>query len=357
MDLTALGFDNWFEDCAANLLQAGHCMARITAVDRDACLVRTPNAEIHAELAGRLRFQIQSALDLPCVGDWVCVQSPSSGGPGIIHEVLPRKTYLRRKCPGRSMDFQMIAANIDVAFIVQGCQYDFNMHRLDRYMVMVNDGHIEPQIILSKTDLISREELTRRIDEIRNSGISADILPLSNTTGLGLNEFRDELEPGKTYCLLGSSGVGKTTLINRLIGHEAFDTKAVSATGEGTHTTSRRQLILLAQGAMLIDTPGMRELGLMGASDGVNMGFEEFVGLSANCRYANCSHEHEPGCAVRTAVEKGELSEDRYASYTKLKKESEHYEMSYLDKRKRDKAFGRFLKSAKKEIKDKHRPK
>jgi ribosome biogenesis GTPase len=355
MELTALGFDNWFEEHAANFLQPGHCIARITAVDRGAFLVRTQNAEIHAELAGKLRFKIQSAIDLPSVGDWVCVQWPSSGGPAIIHEVLPRKTFLRRKCPGKSMDFQMIAANIDVAFIVQGCQYDFNIPRLDRYLVMANDGHIEPQIILSKTDLISKEELTQRIDEIRNSGISTNILPLSNTTGFGLNELRDRLDPGKTYCLLGSSGVGKTTLINRLMGREAFDTKPVSGTGEGTHTTSRRQLIVLSQGAMLIDTPGMRELGIIGASDGVNMGFEEFVGLSANCRYANCSHEHEPGCAVRAAVENGELSEDRYSSYIKLKKESEHYEMSYLDKRKKDKAFGRFIKSTKKQMKDKHR--
>jgi ribosome biogenesis GTPase len=355
MELTALGFDNWFEEHAANLLQPGHCIARIIAVDRGAFLVRTQSAETYAELAGKLRFQIQSAVDLPCVGDWVCVRCPSSGGPAIIHEVLPRKTFLRRKCPGKSMDFQMIAANIDVAFIVQGCQYDFNIPRLDRYLVMANDGHIEPQIILSKTDLISREELTQRIDEIRNSGISTNILPLSNTTGFGLNELRYRLDPGKTYCLLGSSGVGKTTLINRLMGREAFDTKAVSGTGAGTHTTSRRQLIVLSRGAMLMDTPGMRELGVIGASDGVNTGFEEFVGLSANCRYANCSHEHEPGCAVRAAVENGELSEDRYSSYIKLKKESEHYEMSYLDKRKKDKAFGRFIKSTKKQMKNKHR--
>ena len=178
------------------------------------------------------------------------------------------------------------------------------------------------------------------------------MLALSNVTGIGFDEFQQMLSPGRTYCLLGSSGVGKTTLINRLIGREAFHTKAVSGTGEGTHTTSRRQLIVLSQGAMLIDTPGMRELGIVGAGDGVNMGFEEFAALSAHCRYANCSHEHESGCAVRAAVERGELSEDRYSSYIKLKKESEFHEMSYLDKRKKDKAFGRFIKSAKKQMKD-----
>jgi len=159
------------------------------------------------------------------------------------------------------------------------------------------------------------------------------------------------LVPGKTYCLLGSSGVGKTTLLNRLIGEEAFDTKAVSGTGEGIHTTTRRQLIVLAQGSMLIDTPGMRELGLLGMSEGVNQGFEDIAQLSLNCRYPNCGHNQEPGCAVRAALTSGTLTEDRYANYVKLKNESEYHELSYLDKRKKDKAFGRFIKSVKKQMK------
>lgn len=199
--------------------------------------------------------------------------------------------------------------------------------------------------------MIATDELEQKLAIVR-SVTKARVLGLSNITGIGFDEFQRVLLPGRTYCLLGSSGVGKTTLINRLIGHEAFDTKAVSGTGEGTHTTSRRQLILLAEGAMLIDTPGMRELGLVGARDGVNIGFEDLVALSADCCYANCSHEHEPGCAVRTAVENGELSEDRYSSYIKLKKESEYHEMSYLEKRKKDRVFGRFIKVAKKQMRD-----
>ncbi len=220
----------------------------------------------------------------------------------IIHGVFPRKTFLRRKTAGENVDFQMIAANIDTAFIVQSCHFDFNPRRLDRYLVMAADGQVEPIVILTKTDLITPDELDQKL-AIISSATKARVIALSNITGIGFEEFQQTLSPGRTYCLLGSSGVGKTTLINRLIGREAFDTKAVSGTGEGTHTTSRRQLIVLSQGAMLIDTPGMRELGLVGAGDGVNMGFEDLVGLSANCRYANCSHEHEPGCAVRAAVE------------------------------------------------------
>ncbi|NTV46896.1 MAG: ribosome small subunit-dependent GTPase A, partial [Chlorobiales bacterium] len=245
---------------------------------------------------------------------------------------------------------QMIGANIDTAFIIQSCHFDFNPRRLDRYLVMAADGHVEPVVILTKTDLISPEELDQKIAVI-NSATSAKVIALSNITGAGFDEFQQRLSPGKTYCLLGSSGVGKTTLLNRLIGQDSFSTKAVSHTGEGTHTTTRRQLILLGNGAMLIDTPGMRELGLVG-SDGVNMGFEQIAALSENCRYANCSHEREPGCAVREAVENGDLSEERYASYLKLKKESEYHEMSYLEKRKKDKAFGKFIKSAKKQMKD-----
>ncbi|MCX5841964.1 MAG: ribosome small subunit-dependent GTPase A [Deltaproteobacteria bacterium] len=351
MKLRDLGFDQWFEAHSNEFCQEGCSFARISAVDRGSYLIKNESKEVPAELTGKLSYQIESSVDLPCVGDWVTANYYNNDTAAIIHLVFPRRTFLRRKTAGENVDYQMIAANIDIAFIVQSCHFDFNPHRLDRYLVMAADGHVEPIIILTKTDLISRDELDQKI-AIISSITKAKVIALSNITGIGFDEFQQTLSPGKTYCLLGSSGVGKTTLINRLIGQETFSTKAVSGTGEGTHTTSRRQLIVLSQGAMLIDTPGMRELGIVGASDGVNMGFEEFVVLSANCRYTNCSHEQEPGCAVRAAVENGELSEDRYSSYIKLKKESEHYEMSYLDKRKKDKAFGRFIKSAKKQMKD-----
>jgi ribosome biogenesis GTPase len=216
---------------------------------------------------------------------------------------------------------------------------------------MAADGHVEPIVILAKTDLISHDELQQKLVAIRQAGITTRVIALSNITGSGFDEFQQVLLSGRTYCLLGSSGVGKSTLINHLIGRDALDTKALSGTGEGTHTTSRRQLIVLDKGMMFIDTPGMRELGLLGTSDGVNKGFEDIIELSMACRYADCSHTQESDCAVLTAITNGELSEERYSSYLKLRKESEHYEMSYLDKRKKDRAFGRFVKTVKKNMK------
>ena len=349
MELNALGFDSWFEQQSAPLLQPGHSLARVTTVDRCAFLVRNLDGETSAELAGKFRFTTETASDMPCVGDWVVVQYPTTaGGPATIHGVVPRKTILRRKSSGKTVDFQTIAANLDAVFIMQACGFDFNPARLDRYLVMANESGIEPWIILTKTDLISPEQLAELIAELRRTRTATQILALSNTTGAGLDEFRALLVPGGTYCLLGSSGVGKSTLVNRLIGHEALDTRAVSATGEGVHTTSRRQLLVLENGAMLIDTPGMRELGLLGTSDGVADTFAEIGEYAANCRFTDCTHVGEPGCAVLQAVKDGTLSAERHQSYLKLRKETEFHDLSSLDKRRKDRSFGRFIKSAKK---------
>jgi len=326
-------------------------IARVTTVDRGSCLIADGVREVPAELSGKLSFQVDSPADLPCVGDWVTARYYNDDTAAIIHQVLPRRTFLRRKTPGATIDSQMIAANIDAAFLVQSCHFDFNPSRLERYLVMALDGHVDPVVLLTKTDLISPEDLDQK-RAIIGAVTKARVIALSNVTGNGLEELRAMLAPEKTYCLLGSSGVGKTTLLNRLLGQRTFETKAVSGTGEGTHTTTRRQLIVLEHGAMLVDTPGMRELGMAGASAGVDSGFEEVIALSAQCRYADCSHQLEPGCAVRAALEQGELSRERYSNYFKLKKETEHYELSALDKRKKDKAFGRFMKTSKKLMKD-----
>ncbi|ACU88724.1 ribosome small subunit-dependent GTPase A [Desulfomicrobium baculatum] len=345
-----LGFDPWFAAHAPESQPEGCAIARVCAVDRSSYCLRNESGDVPAELSGKLLYQSERTTDLPSVGDWVAAQYYDQGRAAIIHQVFPRKTFLRRRAAGGRANEQMIAANVDMAFIVQSGHFDFNPNRLERYLIMAADGQVEPIVLLTKTDLLTEEELEHRLAIIA-SVTTARIIALSSVTGAGLGELRGALAPGKTCCLLGSSGVGKTTLVNRLMGLDAYATRAVSATGEGTHTTTRRQLILLESGAMLIDTPGMRELGILGAGDCVDMGFGEMAALASDCRYADCTHRHEPGCAVRAAIERGDLEEERYASYLKLKKEAEFNEMSSLDKRKKDKAFGRLVKSVKKGMK------
>ncbi|NHQ60766.1 ribosome small subunit-dependent GTPase A [Chlorobium sp. BLA1] len=349
--LSELGFDEWFQAHIDDLPPGGKEIARVTAVDRNSFIIRSEHGEVPAELSGRFSFHIESSVELPCVGDWVSVQYHNDGASAIIHALFPRRTCLRRKRAGTEVEYQMIAANIDLAFIVQSCHFDFNLARLNRYLVMAADGGVEPVVILAKTDLISRDELEEKLAAVRAAGITTRVIALSNVTGAGIDELRELLLPGRTCCLLGSSGVGKTTLINHLTGRDDLDTNAVSATGEGIHTTTRRQLIVLDNGVMFIDTPGMRELGLLGAGDGVNKGFEDIIELAESCRFADCSHTEESDCAILSAIAEGELSEERYANYLKLRKESEFHEMSYLEKRKKDRAFGRFIKSAKKSMK------
>jgi ribosome biogenesis GTPase / thiamine phosphate phosphatase len=344
MDLCALGLDDWFRDQETVALQPGRALARVVTVDRGSCLVWGEWGQAPAELSGKLRFSAGSGSELPCVGDWVCVEGGAST-LAVVHAVLPRKTFLRRKCPGKTVDFQMIASNLDVAFVVQSCHYDFNIRRLDRYLVMVNEGRVEPVVVLSKTDLVSHEELGDMVRKIRKTGITASILPVCSVTGEGLDELGGLLLPGKTSCLLGSSGVGKSTLINSLLGRETLETKAVSGTGEGVHTTARRQLLLLDNGAMLIDTPGMRELGLLGTSDGLEDSFSDIHDLSSDCRFSDCTHTQEPGCAVLGALECGDLEGERHRSYLKLKKETAYHDLSYVEKRKKDRNLGRFYKS------------
>ena len=351
MKLQQLGLDDWLRKKAEDACPPEHALARVTAVDRGRYLIRNDRHEMPAEVTGKLLYTADSTLDLPCVGDWVCSQYCDSNSLAVIHSIVPRKTFLRRKSPGNKVDYQVIASNIDAAFIIQSCHFDFNVRRLERYLVMVNEGGIEPIILLTKIDLIDDETLEQAIADIRLSGIAHRILAISNVTRTGIDRVQEVLEPGKTYCLLGSSGVGKSTLLNHLLGRDALETNTVSGTGEGRHTTTRRQLLVLEQGAMLVDTPGMRELGLVGASSGIAERFADIDDLAVHCRFGNCTHTNEPGCAVLAAVEEGALSHDHYRNCMKLKKESEFHEMSYHEKRKKDKSFGRFVKSVMKEKK------
>jgi len=349
MELKDLGFDNWFEQRVQETQPSDYFLARIVAVNKDNYIIRNEQAEIQAETTGKILFSAESNLDLPAVGDWVYVQYFNDNTFAIIHSLLPRKSLLKRKVAGKKIDYQTIAANIDIVFIMQSNDNDFNLPRLERYLILANDSNIKPVILLSKSDLISQDDLSKNINMIKDMGHNYEILTFSNKTGTGLQEIKDSIQPGLTYCLLGSSGVGKTTLLNKLIGQDMFTTGEVrEKDSRGKHITARRLLIILERGGIIIDTPGMRELGNIGVEAGLNETFKDIVALTQNCRFKNCTHENEPGCAVLEAVENGAISEKHYQNYLRIRKESEYYEMSYLEKRQKDKKFGKFVKNFKK---------
>lgn len=351
MELSDLGFDSWFQQKLNEFGMPDCSVARITRVDRDRYLLRNEQSEVQGEPTGKLLFSVASGENLPCVGDWVFAQYFNEGTLAIIHDVLPRKTFLRRKAAGKKVDYQIIASNIDVAFIMQSCDYNFNLRRMERYLVMARDGRIEPIILLSKSDLISGEELDTRMSEIDQARIGARVIAFSNISCTGLQTISESLEKGKTYCLLGSSGVGKTTLLNHLLGREEFETNPVrEKDGRGRQTTARRQLSVIGNGALLIDTPGMRELGMMGVGSSIDDSFSDVHTLSDHCRFNDCTHTSELGCAVLAAVQRGELNEERYRSYMKLVRESEFNDLTYAEKRKKDKDFGRMINTAMKQM-------
>jgi len=347
-ELYPLGWSSWFEakldrGCTDRL-------ARVAAVDRDLLLVMDPTGSFRAKLAGRFLHRSHLPEDMPCVGDWVCLDKQTEDDLAVVHAVLERRTSLRRKSASNDFQYQMIAANVDFAVIVQSCQFDFNLKRLERYLVMVNEGGIAPLILLTKIDLVSPDVLAEQTATIRSAGISVPIITLSNVTGAGIEALQQQLAPAKTYCFVGSSGVGKSTVINRLVGRAQLETGTVSNTGEGRHTTVRRELILLDGGALVIDNPGMREFGIADAESGIEASFADVSALATMCRFNDCSHSSEPGCAVLEALKAGQISQAHFENYQKLRKEADFLDLSSFQKRKKDREFGKRVKAAKKTI-------
>ena len=344
--LKEIGFDEWFLEAVPGEQLEQFEVARVVAVHKDRYTLSNGEVENQAELLGKIIFSASSPLDYPAVGDWVLTSFFDENTFSIIHQVLPRKTLLRRKTPGKKVDFQLIGANIDVALIIQSLNENFNLRRLERYLVMVNENDIRTIVLLSKSDLLPMEGIKSRIEDIHKIMPRLKVIPFSNEDESGLDSVKEIMEHGLTYCLLGSSGVGKTTLINNLIGESVFKTKTVSKKeSKGRHATTHRQLIKLNSGPMIVDTPGMRELGNFSIETGLNETFSEIIVFSENCYFNDCTHVGEKGCAVLEAVEKGLLSDDRYQNYIKMTKESTYNEMSYVEKRRKDKQFGKFCKN------------
>jgi ribosome biogenesis GTPase len=346
-----LGYNDFFESKRKSLEFMGYTMARVIAEYKESYRVKDINGEYLAKITGKQIFNATKREDYPAVGDWVAITKPDEE-MAIIHEILPRKTILAKKYSNKQ-DTQIIATNIDIAFIVESIDRDYNLNRFERYLVLTNEGKIKPTIILNKIDLISEEELNLKIKKIKDRFNNIDIITTSTINEQGLSELMYYIEKGKTYCFMGSSGVGKSSLINKLLGKSIIKTKEIStSTNKGKHTTTTREMYFLENGGIVIDNPGTREVGIADSNSGIDNVFDEIIALSKNCKYTDCTHTHESGCAVIEAVETKKLNKDKYLNYIKLKKESEYYEMNDIEKKEKDRKFGKFIKKAKDQLKE-----
>ena len=324
---------------------------RILTVHKTNYSVQTARGEYTCELAGQLQFNTLHE-ELPHTGDWVMLlpYTPT----GIITAVLPRQTLLARKYPGKTTGKQVLVTNVDVALLVQGLDRDFNPARLERMLVSLTDAGITPLIVLNKIDLSDTAD--QQIEQVKKSISNVGVYAISAMTGEGVEQLETAMRSGCTYVLLGTSGAGKSTLLNALSHQMLQKTNALSdAVGKGKHTTTSRELFLLPNGCLMIDTPGVREFALaLDQPDAVVSAFSEIEQLSQHCRYHDCSHTGEAGCAVIEAVDQHELDESVYLSYLKLKREADHYTASKQDKKRKSKDLSRLIKKVKKDYPNKY---
>lgn len=337
-------FQQFFEPFGKNDLEPG----RVAVEAKDRYAVLTEMGELTAEVTGKLRFSASSPAELPKVGDWVALRIFSEEEKAIIDSVLPRKTKFSRKVAGIKTDEQVLAANIDVIFIVQGLDGNFSLRRLERTLVMVYESGAKPIIILNKTDLC--EDLEEKIAAVEESILNVTVLAVSAKKNDGIDTLKKLIYEGKTYAFIGSSGVGKSTLINNLVGKDVQQTAEVREfDARGRHTTTRRELIVLPDGGCVIDTPGLRELQLWSVDEGLNETFNDIDELAVDCHFKDCTHTQEIKCAVLEALANGGLSQERYDSYVKLQSELDFLESRqktprFLERKRKEKEMQRALK-------------
>ncbi len=325
-------------------------IGRVIAEHRERYMVKSEKGEIEAEITGNLRFSAEGHEDFPTVGDWVALTIYGDDF-SIIHKVLPRFSLISRRASGEFGQKQIIAANVDFALLIQAIDGDFNINRLERYLTICYSSKVNPIIVLTKIDLLNGQTVDDIIESIKKRITNAPVIALSNKNKEGYDAIENIIVKGKTYCMLGSSGVGKSTLLNNLLGREKMKTESISkSTSKGRHTTTHRELIVLDNGGIIIDNPGIREVGIVDSNGGLENTFDKIFALSLNCRYRDCTHTNEIGCSVLEAVEKGEIDNDSYISYMKIKREKEFFESSVAERRKKDKDFGKMLKNYKKEF-------
>ncbi|MBK5228225.1 MAG: ribosome small subunit-dependent GTPase A [Actinobacteria bacterium] len=317
-DLVALGWNSTFDEAFSEHRDHGYEPARVSVQHRGSYNLMSEKGDLTASCSGSLLHHARGSGDLPAVGDWVAV----SGGreqSGVIHAVLPRRSHFSRKVAGDEVEEQVLAANVDIVFLVSSLNEDFNVRRLERYLTTAYASGSRPVVVLTKSDIA--EDAAECIAEAEAVAIGVPVHAVSNVTGEGIEEVRAHLSAGITAVLLGSSGVGKSTLVNSLIGEERQLVNEIRADGRGRHTTTYRELIVLSEGGVIIDSPGIRELQLWDVEEGLEQTFGDIVELADSCRFGDCSHSSEPGCAVKAAIEGGALPKERFESYEKLQSE------------------------------------
>lgn len=312
----------------ATMYEENLYIARVSVQHRDIYKVITENEEILAEISGKMHYSSKSNAYYPAVGDWVLVdRATDQNGNAIIHHILTRKSCFERKTVGEKIDSQIIATNIDTVLICMSLNNDFNIRRLERYISVAWDSMANPVIVLTKSDLC--DDIENKLLQVRSVAIGIDILVTSSMLGEGYSNIKEYIKKGKTVAFIGSSGVGKSTLINRLLGNEVLKTNGIRDDDKGKHTTTHRQLFLVPDGGVVIDTPGMRELGIISAD--LDKSFSDIDELAKKCKFSDCRHENEPKCAVREAIENGLLDIERLESYKKLQKELKYSELNSKD--------------------------